>query len=222
MFKQMMTLFRGRANEAAAAMAERNALVILDQQIRDAGAAIALARRALAMAMAEDAQEAARLEAFGARVADLEARARAALAGGREDLAMMAAEAIAELELDQAAALEARQVFRVEIARMRTALAEAERRFADLHRGRRLAQVGEAVRQTRKFGGALGVNEAEATLAALRQRQTLEAAADDALQTISAAPRAIELRLGEAGFGAGRPTAQSVLARLKPLAITQT
>jgi phage shock protein A len=221
MFKRMMTLFRGRVNDAAAEIAERNALVILDQQIRDAGHGISQAKRALTMAMAEDAQEAARLDAFGSRVADLEARARAALAGGREDLALMAAEAIAELELDQSAAREARQVFGVEIARMRTALAEAERRFADLHRGRRLARVGEAVRQTRNFGGALGVSEAEATLAALRERQTLEAGADQAMQTLSAATRTIELRLGDAGFGAGRPTAQSVLARLKPLAITR-
>lgn len=221
MFKQMMTLLRGQAHAAAAEIAERNALVILDQQIRDAGTSIGHAKRALAMAMAEDAREAARLEAFGARVADLEARARAALAGGREDLALLAAEAVAALEIDQDAAREARQVFGVEIARMRTALAEAERRFADLHRGRRLARVGEAVRRMRDFGGALGVSDAEATLAALRERQTLEAAADEALQAISAVPKMIELRLGDAGFGAGRPTAQSVLARLKPLAITQ-
>jgi phage shock protein A len=221
MFKNILTLFRANANAAATGLAERNALLILDQQMREAGAAIAQAQRALALAMGEDAQEAARLEAYAGRIAGLEDRARAALAGGRDDLAMAAAETIAELEMDQAAAQEARRLFALEISRLRASLREAEQRFAALHRGRRLARVGEAVRRSRGFAGALGVNEAEATLEALRRRQALEAAADAAMQSIQAAPRAIELRLGEAGFGAARPNAATILARLKPLAIGQ-
>jgi len=222
MFKQMATLFRGKANQAAAEMAERNAMVILDQQIRDAGAAIRQAQRALALAIAEDRQESARLQALATRIAGLEDRARAALAGGRDDLALLAAETIAELETDQASAAQAQTLYAGEIARMRALLRDAERRFADLHRGRRLAAVGDAVRRTRQFGGALGINEAQASLDALRDRQALEAAADQAFEEVVAPPRTIELRLGEAGFGPpARPTAQAILARLKPLAITQ-
>lgn len=221
MFKQMLTLFRANANAAGEEMAERNALLILDQQIRDAGAAITQAQRALALAMGEDAQEAARLDALAGRIAGLEARARAALAGGREDLAMAAAETIAELEMDSTAAQEARRLFGLEISRLRASLREAEQRFAGLHRGRRLARVGEAVRRSRFFAGSLGLNEAQATLDKLRQRQALDAAADTALQSIQAAPQTIELRLGEAGFGESRPNAAQILARLKPLAIGQ-
>jgi phage shock protein A len=222
MFKQMATLFRGKASQAAAQIAERNAMVILDQQIRDAGAAIRQAQRALALAIAEDRQEAARLDAIATRIAGLEDRARAALAAGRDDLALLAAETIAELEMDQAAATQARALFGEEITRLRAMLRDAERRFADLHRGRRLAAVGEAVRRTRNFGGALGISDAETTLEALRGRQALEAAADEAFETEIAAPKLVEARLAEAGFGpATRPTAQAVLARLKPLAITQ-
>jgi phage shock protein A len=221
MFKQLMTLFRANANAATDELARRNALLILDQQMSDTGAALAQAKRALALAIGEDAQEAARLDMLQARIAGLEERARTALAGGREDLALAAAEAIAELEIDQAAAREARRLFGLEITRLRSSLREAEQRFAALHRGRRLARVGEAVRRSRGFTGALGLNEAEATLDALRQRQALEAAADDAMQSLQAAPRTIELRLGEAGFGDCRPNAAAILARLKPLAIGQ-
>jgi phage shock protein A len=221
MFKHMLTLFRAHANAAADGVAQRNALLILDQQMREAGAAMFQAQRALALAMGEDAQEAARLDANARRIAGLEARARAALAGGREDLALAAAETIAALEMDQAAAREARRLFGQDISRLRASLREAEQRLAALHRGRRLARVGEAVRRSRGFAGALGVSAAEATLAGLRERQALEAAADAAMQSIQAPPDGVGSRLGAAGFGESRPDAAAILARLKPLAIGQ-
>jgi len=218
MFKQIITLCRGQAYEAVEVVARRHGLTILDQQIRDAGAGIAQARRALALAMAEDAQEAKRLEGLAARIAGLEVLAVAALRGGREDLAAEAAQAIAELETDAQAAAKARAMFSVEIGRLKGRLKEAERRFAALHRGRRLARVGEAVRRSRDFDGVLGVGEAEATLAALRERQELEAAADEAMEGVTSVSVTIEERLGAAGFGDSGPQADKILARLKELA----
>ena len=55
MIKMFVTLLRGRAAEAAEAVADQNALPLLDQQIRDAAAALGRARRALALAMAQQA-----------------------------------------------------------------------------------------------------------------------------------------------------------------------
>jgi phage shock protein A len=222
MYKQMIALFRGETHDAIAHITERHAMTILDQQIRDSGAAIAQARRSLAMAMAEDGQEAARLAALAARISGLGERALAAIAAGREDLALLAAEGIAELETDQESATQARAMFGAEITRLKTRLRETERRFAALHRGRRLARVGEAVRRSRNFSGALGISDAEATLAALVQGQSLQAAADAALEDVTTAPMTIELRLGEAGFGPTSPNAENVLARLKQLASSQT
>jgi phage shock protein A len=57
MYKQIMALIRGQSFNAVAQVTERHALTILDQQIRDAAAAIAQAKRALAVAMAADGQE---------------------------------------------------------------------------------------------------------------------------------------------------------------------
>jgi len=221
MFKQIITLCRGQAHEAVEVIAQRHALTILDQQIRDAGAGIAQAKRALTMAMAEDGQEKARLEVLAARITGLEERAVAALRGGREDLAADAAQVIAELETDRQAAEKARTMFGVEIGRLKGRLKEAERRFAALHRGRRLARVGEAVRRSRNFDGTLGVNDAEATLAALRERQELEAAADEAMESVTSVSVTIEERLGAAGFGDAGPRADKILARLKELASGQ-
>src|ERR1700754_4395045 len=111
MFKSFMILLRGSAAAAEESFADRSALLILDQQIRDAAAAIERSKRALAVAIAQDEAEGKRLDTTLARIADLEERATAALAGGREDLAAEGAEAIALMEADRDAIRQARTAF---------------------------------------------------------------------------------------------------------------
>ncbi len=224
MLKTLVTLMRGSQEAAAERLADQHALLLLDQQMRDSAATLAHAQRALAVALAEDAQEGRRHEGLRARAAALEQRARAALASGSEALATEAAEAIAGLEAEGAAAAQARALFAAEITRLRAHVADSERRLAELNRGRRLARVAEAVRLSRR--GTIEpagpqvctLSEAEATLARLRERQKTAADSCDALAGITTAtrPETIETRLEAAGFGpVTRPTAASVLARLK-------
>src|SRR5688572_22051999 len=104
MFKVLLTLMRSRVEMANEELVDRNALMILDQQIRDASAAFERAKKALAVAIAQDQRETARLGATRSRIADLEMRVRAALAAGDESLAREGAEAIAALEADRDAA----------------------------------------------------------------------------------------------------------------------
>ena len=101
MLKTVFTLIRGSVAAAEEELADRSALLVLDQQIRDSAAAIERGKRALALAIAQDEAEGKRLENTNARIADLEERAVAALAAGREDLAGEGAEAIAVLEADR-------------------------------------------------------------------------------------------------------------------------
>src|ERR1700750_3494460 len=108
MFKTVLTLFRGSVAAAGEELEDRTALLILDQQMRDAAAAVERSKRTLALAIAQDQQEGRRLEATNARIADLELRATAALDGGRDDLAREAAQSVAALRADPAAAKNAR------------------------------------------------------------------------------------------------------------------
>src|SRR5712675_3143850 len=119
MFKTVLTLFRGGVAAAGEELEDRSALLILDQQMRDAAAAVERSKRTLALAIAGDQQEGRRLDATNARIADLEVRATAALDGGREDLAREAAEQIAALEAERDAAMTARTLFATEIARLK-------------------------------------------------------------------------------------------------------
>src|SRR5450432_2719971 len=98
MLKTIVTLFRGQAARAAEELADAHALPLLDQYIRDAAAGLERARRALAIAIAQDGAEVKRIGEIETKIADLEQRATAALDGAREDLATEAAEAIAGLE----------------------------------------------------------------------------------------------------------------------------
>lgn len=223
MLKTFVTLMRGAAATAEEAMADRNGLLILDQQLRDAGGAIERGKRALALAIAQDEAEGRRLEATLARLADLESRAVAALAAGREELAAEAAESIAALEADRDAMRTARATFGREIARLRAGVVGATARFAELERGRRIARAAEAVRrlQAGPDSGGLGtaaLREAEATLKRLRERQGEDEAVDQALQALDAegAAAGIADRLEAAGFGPRtRPSAAAVLERLR-------
>src|SRR5437868_3345572 len=125
MLKTFLTLLRGASAAAEEEFLDRSALLILDQQIRDAAGAIERAKRALALAIAQDEADGKRLETTLARIADLEERAAAALAAGREDLASEAAETIAVMEADRDAIRQARTNFAGEAAHLRATVANA-------------------------------------------------------------------------------------------------
>ena len=224
MIKTVLTLFRGSVAAAGEELEDRTALLILDQQMRDAAGAVDRSKRTLALAVASDQQEGRRLETTNTRIADLEVRATAALEGGREDLAREAAQAIAGLEAERDAAMTARTLFAAEITRLKRHVASAEARINELDRGRRIARASEAVRSLRRSGIEAArpyestLPEAEATLKRLRDRQLEAHAADEALIEIDAAsgPLATAEKLAEQGFGPRmKSTADDVLARLK-------
>lgn len=223
MFKTVITLFRGSVAKAGEDLVDRNALLILDQQIRDASSAFERAKKALAIAIAQDRQEASRLDATCSRIADLEQRVVAALAASDEPSAREGAEAIAALEADRDAAQAAQTLFAAEILRLRRHVTQAQARLAELDRGRRLARATEAVRDLRR--GRVDearpheatLAEAEATLRRLRERQVEAEAADHALDELDgAATETAAEKLAAKGYGGRlKPSADSVLERLR-------
>ncbi|GJD44947.1 hypothetical protein AFCDBAGC_2816 [Methylobacterium cerastii] len=217
MLKLLNILARGNVARATEDLYDRNALLILDQQIRETRAALERSRRALALAIAGDQAEARRAAEIDARAADLEGRAVAALGAGRDDLASDAAEAIAELEAKRRAIAEARTRFAAEVARIRATVADATRRQAELERGRRVAGATEAVRRLSAQTGRADtatLREAEATLARLRALQAEASDTEAALTELDGAD--ITERLARAGFGPRtHPTGGDVLERLR-------
>ena len=224
MLKTFITLVRGRTALITEEVADQNALLILDQQMRDVTWALDRAKKALAVAIAQEHQEGQRLDATHARIADLETRAVAAIEAGRDELAAEAAETIATLEGERDASLTARALFAAEIAKLKGHVLQQQMRFSQLERGRRIARAAEAIRVARRgriedasiFTVTLA--EAETTLARLREHQIEADTAEAAFEALDAAtgPIAVAEKLSAEGFGPRlRPNVADVLARLR-------
>jgi phage shock protein A len=224
MFKTLVTIIRGAGASAEQEFADRNALLLLDQQIRDATNSLERAKRALALAVAQDRQEGVRVAAAETQIGELEARVTAALQAGAEALARDGAEAIARLEADRNSYRAAKAFFEPEIQRLRDYVAQAQQRLLTVERGRRVARAAESIRIVRRGGveeegpHRATLAEAEATLSRLRDRQAEIRVADEALDELETASSldAIAKKLAAEGFGPRvKATADDVLSRLR-------
>lgn len=221
MFKLFVTLLRGRAHDASQQIAERNALPLLAQQIRDAARAVETARRAVALAIAEDQAQAESAGHLADRLKDLEARAVAALEAGEDDLAREAATTIALLETEIDETCKARIEFATSIGKLKEQVRSAELRLLALQRGERIAVARDRTQRiiAEVPGNELAtLDDAEETLRALRKRQQTTDLVEAAMKTLvrTGQPDAMIEKLAAAGCGAPLVTrTDDVLARLR-------
>lgn len=174
MYKQVLTIIRGITHTTTEEFADRHALPILQQQIRDSARAVASARRAVAIAIAQSEQEREQDAAIKARIRDLEDRVMAALEQDKTELAREAAETIAVLEADTKSSSEAQARFASEIDRLKQSVRQAEAKLLDLQRGQRLASATQAAQNMQEQVAADDLSslaDAEATLMRLQRRQ---------------------------------------------------
>jgi phage shock protein A len=220
MLKQFFALMRGQSHEAAEAVVDRNALVILRQQIRDCADAIAAARRAVAVAIAQNEQEVVQFKKLVARIEDLEKRTIAAIEQEQNELAREAAETIAMLEAERDASDEAQKSFSTEIERLKRVIRVSEMRLRELQRGQRIVAAVDTTQRLRQGlpGSSLSaLKDAEETLLRLRTRQKQIDATAAAMAEMehSGDPAAVSEKLAAAGCGAPlRSSADAVLERL--------
>lgn len=224
MLKTLTTLLRGAASEAEEALFDANAIRVLEQQLRDAAAALEHCRRELACAMAQLSGEERAASALDARITEFERAAREALAGGRDDLAEEAAAVIAATIDERALRQRSVETFAADVRRLKQLSADGHARLQDLKRGLEMARAQEALRRAGANGrralssGTGALREAEATLLRIRDVHAREedvAAALDELERQGSAQDLNE-RLASAGFGALKKTsAADVLARLR-------
>ncbi len=221
MYKQIVTLFRGRAFETQEAIVDAHALTILRQQIRDCAEAVSASRKAVAIAMAQNEQEILQCVKIKTRIADLEARTIHALEKNKLELAHEAAETIAILEMERDSSLSAQSNFSREISRLKGILRQSETRLKDIERGHRIAAVTEKTQNLREQGTGSTLNalrDAEATLARLQIRQRQIDVTDEVMAEMDKAadPSALSEKLAAAGCGAPTKTgADDVLKRLQ-------
>jgi len=221
MFKQIVTLVRGRSVDRAEAFLDGNALVLLRQQIRDAARCVEQSRKALATVMAYSEREKVALAGLEEKIADLETRASQALDADDDGLAHEAATTIAQLEDEREATAQTVANYTTEIARLRDHVGNSQAVLAQLKRGQRIAEANDKAQRAHGQLSTLqssNLEEAAATLKRLQERQAHSDATVAAMEELSAASNADAMsdRLAEAGYGARKQSrAEDVLARLK-------
>ena len=221
MFKQIVTLFRGAAQDAGEEFTDRHAITLLRQQIRDCANAVAASRKAVAVAIAQNEREATQHKKLLNQIADLEARTVKAMEQGEEKLALEAAETISLLEAERDVSAQAQAQFEAEITRLKNSVRNAEMKLKELQRGQRLAVATDKTQKMRLVNPSSGLSdlkEAEETLLRLRVRQQQIDATSYAMAEMEETgnPVSITEKLAEAGCGEPlKSSAQDVLERLK-------
>ena len=220
MFGKLITLVRGRSEDAAQSFLDANAIPLLRQQMRDASKIVEKSRKSVAVIMAYLDREKASLQATNKKISDLETRVKEAVSKGKDDLALEGASAIAELEAERAATEKTIENYNVQIKRLRKDLSQSETLLAELKRGQRLA---EANHRTTKISGSVvtpevsGLAQAKETLERLQEQQAHSESTLNAMMELSVTANSDDLieRMASDGIGEKTKTAaEDVLKRL--------
>jgi phage shock protein A len=222
-WSKLFTALRGGASEAGEAIADQQALRILDQEIRDADNALANAKRELVTIMAKHKLSAERVAQYNAKIKDLESKAMAAIQANREDLALEVAEAISTLTNELDAEQKQTTEFGAYADKMRKDITKAEARIKSLRQQVDMAKARESVQKAQvsasiASGGANGKLEtAVSTLNRLQAKQEQRAAELEASDELADASTGndLERKLREAGITPDQGSANAILDRLK-------
>ncbi|QTT89278.1 PspA/IM30 family protein [Pseudomonas chlororaphis] len=222
-WNKLFTALRGGANEVGEAIADQQALRILDQEIRDADNALSNAKRELVTIMAKHKLSTERVSEFTAKIADLESKALASLQANREDLALEVAEAISTLTTGLEAEQKQASEFGAYAENMRKDIGKAEARIRSLRQQVDMAKARESVQKAQvsasiASGGANGKLEtAVNTLNRLQARQDQRAAEMEAQEQLADSSNGndLERRLREANIVPDQGSANAILERLK-------
>lgn len=223
MFETIATLMRGAAAQGREQLISQNAVLLLEQKIRDIETRHTSSKRTLAGMLAQVKSLKRNTAMLQKTTKDLEQRALAALAAKRDKLAAQAAQVIADNENELESKHKAIEALEAEIARMRALVERTHRRLLELRQGLVVARHTDYARKSRVGtlkslnAGRHSVQEAEQMLEnILNQTETEEALSEYEKLNEELSGTAITEKLDQAGFGKPlKVRADDVLARLK-------
>ncbi|MBA1246622.1 MULTISPECIES: PspA/IM30 family protein [Pseudomonas] len=222
-WKKVVTALRGGASEVGEAIVDQQAIRILDQEIRDAEAALLRARNGLVDIKAKHKLSLQRLDAFKGDIQNWEGKAMAALEKGEEGLATECANKVAEIEAQRDQEQVLADQFGKQTEALHAQVIKAEAQIKGLKQQVEMAKARETVQKARvataaATGGANGSLEtAVDSLARIKARQDEQDARLQAAEELASASNGgdLERRLQEAGIGSKSGGGADVLARLK-------
>ncbi len=218
-----MTALKGATNEVGEAIADSNALRILDQEIREASDQLQQSKTQLAGIMAKQKLSSQKCAELKEKVAEYENYAMKALDQGDESLATEVASRISEYETQLNSEQEMEKSFADSVVSLKKAIVDAESNLRRLKQQVDTVKATESVQKAQAACAAKhsGVNSKMATatdsLERIKQRQAERAAQMEAASELSGdtGESDLQAKLKAAGIAQGDSDASSVLERLK-------
>ncbi len=222
MLSKLSALFRGTAHEAGQAVVDKNALRILDQEIRDADNAQSKARDDLAGLVARRRSAENELQSLGDQIAKYESSARAALGRGNTDLAREVAQRIAELESEITTRSPQVEDMKTAETRLRQTIGATDQKIQTLKREIDIVKVNDSVQRAQSAvalqsqGAHSRIGSAADSLQRIKQRQSVQEERLRVSQEFEDRRTGADLdaKLRDAGILPGASNADDVLARL--------
>ncbi|TCZ84319.1 PspA/IM30 family protein [Lysobacter sp. N42] len=223
MLSKLFTLFRGVSHEAGQAVVDKNAITILDQEIRDTSTQLNQSRQELAKLMAQGKLSEQKMQARQQKIAEYTRYIEGALAKGDEALAREVAGKLAPLETEQQADQAAKAHLDRSIATLKATIHKAEaqvkalRTQVDTVKATASVQKAQMAIASRTAGATGGMSNALESLERIKQRQAETAARLEASEELDASTGDSELnrKLAAAGLLEDSSSADAVLARFK-------
>ena len=222
--RDLFTALRGGASEVGEAVIDANAVRILEQEIRDAEAAIGKAKQSLTRMKGTEIRLKREIGVLDADISDYEQKALSALNGGEEALATEVAERIAELESDRNDKGSEQAALDTEINKIHAMIKARERTIQknkrELDKVRTVRELQRATESVSTNFAATGSSEHRVAKALERVKAKQQNWQDRMQAGEWMAEKEggddLDAKLREKGIGdAGTPAASDVLARLK-------
>jgi phage shock protein A len=223
LWHRLVNAVRGGVNELGEAIAETQALRILDQEIRDNDSELHRVRATLAETMARYKVAQEHLAAANAALETYEGYALKALKGGEETLAREIAAKISLIEIDRDGHANQVRGYADGIAHLRKVAAQFEANIKRLKQQVDTVRATESVQRAqvavaqRREGSELRVRTALDSLERIKRRQAERGAKLEATEAMRGDEDGdtLDAKLRQAGIIADDDRADAVLARLK-------
>ncbi|MDX1453256.1 MAG: PspA/IM30 family protein [Oleiphilaceae bacterium] len=222
-WSKIITALRGGVNEAGEAIVDSQALRILDQEVRDASAALQESKNSLAEIMARQKVAEERCAQLQAQIEEHEGYAVKALEKGDDGLALEVAQKIADLEHRKNQETESADQYKQSAEKMRVAIRQTEanlkrmKQQVDTVKATESVQRAQAAVAERHSGSHSKMRTAMDSLERIKEKQQLRAAQMEAASELAedSADVSLQEKLEKAGIAASGNNASEILERLK-------
>ena len=220
---KLFTLLRGASHETGQVVIDKNAITILDQEIRDTSTQLSSSRQELAKLIAQSKLSDQKIEARTHKIAEYTRYIEGALAKGDENLARDVAGKLAPVETEQQADQSAKAHLDKSIATLKATIHRAEAQVKGLRvqvdtvKATASVQKAQMAIASRTAGATSGMSNALESLERIRMRQAETTALLEASEELDASSGDDDLnrKLAAAGLLEDSSSADAVLARFR-------